>query len=367
MFRVATGGYRALAALPGLAAIAAGRTDGTVLFWTRPMPHPSEIAVHHGPVNAVTFLGPTQVVSAGEDGLIQVRGTRGEDVASWTAAEAVVGLAADPPKNLLVAVLESRRTLTFCLESWAEPADLVLPTQEVLPETSPWLRSLMNSLGAETFTGSRPMGMETTPMSETQLSLLVRVRDRADNTSWREFYAIYQPLIFGYLRGLGLKEHDADELTQEVFCRLLVILPKLELDRQRRRFHTYLWRLTYNTLVDRARRRKVRDQAEDEWVRRFRKADEAETRKLKEDWIRRHRLRILEVVLPEVRATVSPTVWACFEQRLLHGRPAAAVAAALGITANGVYVHASRVLKAVRRRCAELEEELGDSSDPDLP
>jgi RNA polymerase sigma-70 factor (ECF subfamily) len=213
---------------------------------------------------------------------------------------------------------------------------------------------------------SQPMRTETISMAETRRSLLVRVRDRADHTSWREFFAIYQPLIFGYLHGLGLKEHDAEELTQEVFCRLLAILPTFELDRQRGRFRTYLWRLTYNTLVDRARRRKVRDQAEDEWVRRFRKADEADTRKLEEDWIRRHRRRILEVVLPQVRSTVSPTVWACFEHRLIHGRPAAAVATELGIQANVVYVYASRVLKVVRRRCAELEEELGDGSVGDL-
>jgi RNA polymerase sigma-70 factor (ECF subfamily) len=210
------------------------------------------------------------------------------------------------------------------------------------------------------------MCAETISLSGTRLSLLVRVRDRADAASWRQFYAIYQPLIFGYLRSLGLKEHDADDLMQEVFQRLLVILPTFELDRKRGRFRTYLWRLTYTTLVDRARRRKVRHHAEEEWVRRFRAADESESRKLEEEWIRRHRKRILEVVLPRVRATVSPTSWACFEQRLLQGRPAAEVAAELGIQAKVVYVYASRVLKEVRRGCAEIEEDLDDGSDLDL-
>jgi RNA polymerase sigma-70 factor (ECF subfamily) len=204
-------------------------------------------------------------------------------------------------------------------------------------------------------------------MPDTRLSLLVRVRDLADGESWRDFHAIYQPLILGYLRGLGLKEHDAHDLTQEVFCRLMAVLPTFELDRGRGRFRTFLWRLTYTTLVDRARRRKVRDRAEDEWVRQFREADESQSRKLEEDWIRRHRKRILEVVLPQVQARVSPRAWSCFEQRLLRGRPAAAVAAELGISAGVVYVYASRVLKDVRRRCAELEEELGDGSLADLP
>jgi hypothetical protein len=80
----------------------------------------------------------------------------------------------------------------------------------------------------------------------------------------------------------------------------------------------------------------------------------------------RHRKRILEVVLPRVPATTSRTAWACFECRLVNRRPAANIAARLGIKPNAVYVYASRVLQEVRRRCAEIEGELGDDCDLDL-
>jgi RNA polymerase sigma-70 factor, ECF subfamily len=211
------------------------------------------------------------------------------------------------------------------------------------------------------------MDARTITMNDTRLSLLARVRDPGDGRSWSEFHAIYRPLIFGYLRSLGLKEHDADELTQEVFCRLLAILPTFELDRQKGRFRTYLWKLTYRTLVDGARRKTARDRAEEEWVRHFSEADESASRGLEELWTLQHRKRILEVILPRVRASVSSTAWACFEGRLVNRRPAAETAAKLGITANAVYVYASRVLQEVRRRCAEIEEELGDGCDLDLP
>jgi RNA polymerase sigma-70 factor (ECF subfamily) len=210
------------------------------------------------------------------------------------------------------------------------------------------------------------MSVGTIAMYDTRVSLLMRVCNLRDGRSWGEFHAIYRPLIFGYLRGLNIQEHDAHDLTQEVFCRLMVRLPKFKLNRQGGRFRTYLWRLTYNTLVDRARRRKVRDRAEEEWVRRFCEADEAESRKLEEAFLLRHRKRILEVALPMVRAKVSPTAWACFEGRLVHRRPAAEIAAELGTTANCVYVHASRVLQEVRRRCAEIEGGPGDDRDLDL-
>jgi RNA polymerase sigma factor (sigma-70 family) len=210
------------------------------------------------------------------------------------------------------------------------------------------------------------MGAGTITMSDTRLSLLARVRDPGDGRSWDEFYAIYRPLIFGYLRSLGLKEHDANDVSHEVFCRLLAILPTFELDSRRGRFRTYLWRLTYTTLVDGARKKKIRDRAEEEWVRHFSEADESGSRELEGLFTLLHRKRILEVVLPRVRATVSKKAWACFDGRLVGRRPAAEIAAGLGITANAVYVYASRVLQEVRRRCAEIEEELGDGCDLDL-
>jgi RNA polymerase sigma-70 factor (ECF subfamily) len=209
------------------------------------------------------------------------------------------------------------------------------------------------------------MCTETIPMSETRLSLLKRVRDLADGESWREFYAIYQPLIFSYLRGLGLKAQDADEVTQEVFRRLVEALPTFELDRTRGRFRTYLWKLTHNTLIDVMRRKTVRDKAEKEWIRRFCKLNESESQKLEKIFMDQHRERILKVVLPQVQATVSPTSWACFEGRMLRDLPAAAVAAELGISDKVVYVYAWRVLQEVRCRCAEHEEDLGDDSVAD--
>jgi RNA polymerase sigma-70 factor (ECF subfamily) len=209
------------------------------------------------------------------------------------------------------------------------------------------------------------MGAVTVDMSETRLSLLVRVRNLNDRRSWDEFHAIYRPLIFGYLRGLGLARHDTDDLEQEVFWRLMGRLPTFELNRQRGRFRAYLWKLTYNTLVYRVRRKKVRDRAEDEWRRRFRESNESAIRKLNEAYICQRRRKMLEGVLPRVRERVASTAWACFERRLVHRRPAAEIAAELGITANLVHVNAHRVLQQIRRDCAEIEGETSDGCNCD--
>jgi RNA polymerase sigma factor (sigma-70 family) len=192
----------------------------------------------------------------------------------------------------------------------------------------------------------------------TSLSLINRVRDRTDVESWREFYQFYQPLLTRYMRSLGLDEHAANDVIQDVFVRLLQSLPTFEFDGKRGRFRGYLWKLTYSALVDQARRIKSRRRAEENWIERFHNADEAESQKVQQELNEINQQQILERAMSRVRSETSTKAWTCFEQRLLRDRPGSAIGAELGIADKAVFVYASRVLKAVRAQCAALEEEL---------
>jgi RNA polymerase sigma factor (sigma-70 family) len=201
----------------------------------------------------------------------------------------------------------------------------------------------------------------------TNISLIARVRDRTDGESWREFYQFYHPLLMRYLRRLGLAEHSANDVIQDVFVRLLQALPTFDLDRKRGRFRSYLWKLTYSGLVDEARRVKARRQAEEEWIKQFLVVDEAESRKLHQELNEINYREIIDRALPRVRAVTSARAWACFEQRTLLDRPGSAIAAELGISDKAVFVYASRVLKAVRQQCTAIAEDLGDEPIDWLP
>jgi DNA-directed RNA polymerase specialized sigma24 family protein len=90
---------------------------------------------------------------------------------------------------------------------------------------------------------------------ETKSSLLRRVK-AGDADGWREFGALYEPVILRYALGRrrGLSEADARDVAQDVFARLLRALPTIELDHGRGRFRTRLWQVTTSALADRARR-----------------------------------------------------------------------------------------------------------------
>jgi RNA polymerase sigma-70 factor, ECF subfamily len=223
----------------------------------------------------------------------------------------------------------------------------------------PFLRDKLS--GVSDVGGPCPTARLGARMDETRSSLLIRVRDPSDHDSWREFVTLYEPLLLAFARRQDLSESDARDVTQDVLVKLYTALTEFELDHSRGRFRTWLWRLTSNAIVDLRRRHTRQLKAEQQ------RATAAIEARIGEDvWVGLHRQRVMEFALERVRERSQPKPWACFEEHTLRGRPAAGVAAELGVSANSVYVHCSNILRRVRELCREYQEELADGS-VDLP
>lgn len=190
----------------------------------------------------------------------------------------------------------------------------------------------------------------------TRSTLLERVRDPEDTASWREFVELYEPLLKKFLRSRGVPACDAADIVQDVFTVLFRTLEDFTLDRSRGRFRSWLWTVSRNAMVDHVKRKARRKEAEEEWCRRL--ADLQSDADSIAEFETAHRQRVIDFVLQRVKASAQPATWACFEQHIQRGQPAAAVAQELGITTNSVYVNASRVLERLRRQCLEFDEEL---------
>jgi RNA polymerase sigma-70 factor (ECF subfamily) len=186
-----------------------------------------------------------------------------------------------------------------------------------------------------------------------------------DPDRWREFDAIYRPILFAFLRQQGLKEFAADEVAQDVLVKLLGTIHTY--DRSKCRFRTWLFRVTKNALIDRARREASYKKALEGWavhVLRLTPSDSAVMEELLRDL---HRRQILRHAFRVVRAQVSSIKWTCFEERILFNRPASEIAAKLNIERDAVYVNASRVLNQVRAVCDEFDEEISYDFESDVP
>jgi RNA polymerase sigma-70 factor (ECF subfamily) len=182
-------------------------------------------------------------------------------------------------------------------------------------------------------------------MHTTSASLLERLQGRADAAAWERFVNLYTPLLYFWACRLGLQPQDASDLVQDVFTLLLQKLPDFAYDPQRS-FRNWLRTVFMNKWRQRQRRRAVAPAGEA----RLSIVAAPDTVTLVDEAEFQQHLTIRALQL--MQAEFQPSTWkACWEQ-VVHGRPAAEVAAELGMTVNAVYLAKGRVLRHLRR---ELE------------
>jgi RNA polymerase sigma-70 factor (ECF subfamily) len=185
-------------------------------------------------------------------------------------------------------------------------------------------------------------------MTKTPASLLERLRQPFDPDAWSRFVSLYTPLIYSWTRRAGLQEQDALDIVQNVFVILLRVLPTFSYDRDQS-FRRWLRTVTLNTWRN-ARKRsenRVHHGAADADL--LPGPDELEA-----VWESEYRQHVVARALCVMRADFQETTWkACWEM-VVNGRPAADVAADLGITVGAVYAAKVRVLNRLREELQGL-------------
>ena len=91
---------------------------------------------------------------------------------------------------------------------------------------------------------------------ETRPSLLIRVRDPADQAAWQEFVEIYRPVILRLAQQKGMQAADAEDMAQEVLAAVAKAVERREHDPQRAKFRTWLHRVANNAILNALTREK---------------------------------------------------------------------------------------------------------------
>jgi RNA polymerase sigma-70 factor (ECF subfamily) len=190
-------------------------------------------------------------------------------------------------------------------------------------------------------------------MDTTRPSLLVRVKRSDDKSAWREFYALYAPLLSRFGRSRGLGQEEAEDVAQECMNVLAHKMKDFDYSRDRGSFKNYLFTQVCNQIADRLRRKRPRP-AESQELRRLPAPDDHELAKQWEmHWLQEH----LAYCLKNIEAEFSATTITAFKLYVLEDWPVEKVCETLSTTANQVYLAKSRVTKRLR---SELSELIGD-------
>jgi RNA polymerase sigma-70 factor (ECF subfamily) len=186
-------------------------------------------------------------------------------------------------------------------------------------------------------------------MATTRKTLLARVRDRRDDEAWREFYALYAPLLYHYARSRGLARADAEELRDHCFEVIARRLPDFEYDRKKGSFKQWLYRLASQRAIDVRRAQRVRGEPAPS-------TSQAQDRELTPDehWERAWRREHLRHALEIARAGLVERDWKVFELLLVEECSVVDACKRLELNANQVYKAKSRALARVREVLAQL-------------
>lgn len=180
----------------------------------------------------------------------------------------------------------------------------------------------------------------------TPLSLLQRLQLAPAAGSWERFVDLYTPLLFAWAAQLGLSEHDAADLVQDVFATLVEKLPAFRYD-ESKSFRAWLKTVLRNRWRQWCRKRVAT--AGDSALAGVARADDGPDLAEQE-----YRRLLAQRALAVMQADFEPATWKACWELVARGRPAADVAAELGVTVNAVYLAKSRVLRRLREELRGL-------------
>ncbi len=212
---------------------------------------------------------------------------------------------------------------------------------------------------------SRKAGMMHTPPESlaTRHSLINRIKDLADEASWREFFDAYWQLIYNFARKAGLTDVEAQEVVQETVIRVCRNIAKFKPGKEHGSFKAWLLQQTRWRIADQFEKR----QKDSRWT--AQSADHARALarendektgtvnsvadparpELEKTWEAEWESHLLQVATDKVKARVSAKQFQAFDLRVVQGLSAKDAAQALGTTVMAVHMATSRVRRLLKR------------------
>jgi RNA polymerase sigma factor (sigma-70 family) len=190
---------------------------------------------------------------------------------------------------------------------------------------------------------------------ETRLSLIVRLKDRADQAAWQEFVEIYRPIIVR-LAALKMQHADAEDLAQQVLVSVSKAIGRWEIAPHRARFRTWLHRVAENAILNALRRGapdRAIGQAGSSTVENQPVVSGPDSELLRLEC----RREVFRWAARRIRPEFQPATWKAFWLTAVEDRSPEAVARLLHKTTGAVYAARSRVMRRLQEKAAEAAAE----------
>jgi RNA polymerase sigma factor (sigma-70 family) len=188
----------------------------------------------------------------------------------------------------------------------------------------------------------------------TRRSLLLRLKDWEDHTSWQEFFDTYWRLLYGVAVRAGLTETEAQEVVQETVITVARRIPEFEYNPAVCAFKTWLLNLTRWRVVDQFRKRKKSGGSGEETTFKPALAEDAFEAAWKTEWEQHLIARAIE----RVKTRIPPEQYQIFDLYVFKEWPVKDIARQLEVSFGKIYVTKHRVASMLKKEVRALEKQL---------
>jgi RNA polymerase sigma-70 factor (ECF subfamily) len=208
----------------------------------------------------------------------------------------------------------------------------------------------------------------------TRHSLLNRLKDLGDQTSWREFFHTYERLIYNVAVKAGLPDADAQEVVQETVMAVARKIGEFKADPAHGSFSAWLMQLTRWRIADQWRKRSAAGapasvsstgtegtqkpglQPDDTGsTGPIERVPDPAALALDKLWQEEWEQHLMAAALERVKSQVSPRQFQMFDLHVLQNQPVQATARMLQASVASIYMAKHRIARLLKKEVRKIE------------
>ena len=201
-------------------------------------------------------------------------------------------------------------------------------------------------------------------MIHTRATLLHRLKDWQDQSSWQEFFDTYWRIIYGVARKAGLTDAESQDVVQETLVSVAKHMPTFEYDPAIGSFKAWLLNMTRWRIISQFRKRTpsvdTRPASSDSTtgLDPLQNVADPAAPTLDAAWEAEWEKNLLDAAIAIVKRRVDPLKYQVFDLYVNKEWPPEKVAECFHITVDQVYVIKHRITDTIRTEVKRLQKDI---------
>jgi RNA polymerase sigma factor (sigma-70 family) len=194
----------------------------------------------------------------------------------------------------------------------------------------------------------------------TRATLLQRLKDWQDQSSWQDFFDTYWNLIYGVARKGGLTPAESEDVVQETMISVAKHMPGFKYDPSIGSFKGWLLTLTRWRIADQLRKRGRHDFPADGAFDDSTMDNTVDVviSDLEKLWETEWEDNLLKAAITKARRRIDPQQYQIFDCCVNKNWPPGKIASTFAVSVGQVYLAKHRVTEAIKREVERLKIEM---------